>query len=249
MWTVILLLSLCYIVLFLISLKIKDNSIVDVFWWTWFVIVAWLLFFISDVNTLYSIVFIVLLSIWWLRLTYHIWMRKLSSDKEDPRYAKWRDEWKYFKTRSFFQVYLLQEVLLLAISTPIFFIFSEQISGNIFFYFGIITMVIWIIYESVADYQIKNYIINTQEKNMIFTWGLYRYSRHPNYLWESIFWLWVSIMSLQVSILWLLWFIFITFLLLFVSWVPLKEERYKKKKNWEEYSSKTPKFIPNFWIK
>jgi steroid 5-alpha reductase family enzyme len=45
----------------------------------------------------------------------------------------------------------------------------------------------------------------------------------------------------------MVWFLVITILLLFVSWVPLQEKRHKKKDNWEAYSSKTPKFIPNFF--
>jgi steroid 5-alpha reductase family enzyme len=87
----------------------------------------------------------------------------------------------------------------------------------------------------------------TQEKNKVFTGGLYKYSRHPNYFWESVFWLGISIISLQNSLFGMVWFLVITILLLFVSWVPLQEKRHKKKDNWEAYSSKTPKFIPNFF--
>lgn len=249
MWEVIIILWLCYLVLFWISLKIKDNSIVDVFWWTWFVLLAWILFFQSDINNIYSYIFLWVLSLWWLRITYYIWKRKLKFHEEDPRYAKWRNIWKSFKIRSFFQVYLLQWILLLTISIPIILIFSNEIIGNTLFYIWIILMLIWISYESIADYQVKKYLEWPHEKNMIFTWGLYRFSRHPNYLGESIFWLWVSIISLQISILWMLWFIVITFLLLFVSWVPMKEQSYKNKKNWKEYSKNTPKFIPNYFLK
>jgi len=247
MLEVIWVLSLCYLSLFFLSLKIKDNSIVDVFWGTGFVIVAIMLFFQQNNINIYEIIFMMLFSIWWMRLTYHIWKRKLYVSGEDSRYAIWRKKWKYFKIRSFFQVYLLQWVLLLIISTALFVIFSSGISGNIFTYFGIIFMIVWWLYEVISDMQLKQYILSKVEKNKIFTWGLYKYSRHPNYLWESIFWFWISIISLQNSISGIISFLIITGLLLFVSWVPLKEERYKKKDNWGEYSKKTPKFMPKYF--
>lgn len=249
MWEVICFLWLCYCILFGISLKIKDNSIVDVFWWTGFVLIAWIVFLQNNGHSIYSFLFLLVLSIWWLRLTYYIWKRKLLSHREDPRYAQWREKWKYFKIRSFFQVYILQWVLMLGISTPVFLVFSKPLELNIYFLWGIICMIIWIIYESVADYQVKKYLAWSPQKNMIFNWGLYKFSRHPNYLGESIFWLWVSIVALQFSILWIIGFLLITFLLLFVSWIPMKEVRYKQKSNWKQYSQKTPKFIPNYFIK
>ena len=244
---IILTLWLCYFVLFLVSLKIKDNSIVDVFWGTGFLIFAGILFFSQESINIYEIIFFTVFSIWWIRLTYHIGKRKLFSKKEDPRYAGWREDWKYFKTRSFFQIYVLQMVLLLVISIPVYFIFQGEIWANIFTISWIVIMILGLGYEAVADYQLKKYLQNTTEKNKVFTWGLYKYSRHPNYFGESIFWLWISIISLQNSVFWIIWFLIITILLLFVSGVPLQEKRHKKKDNWEKYSQKTPKFIPNFF--
>lgn len=247
MWEIIVTLWICYFVLYVISLKIKDNSIVDVFWGTGFVIFAAILFFSQDNHNIFEIVFFLIFCIWWIRLTYHIGKRKLFSKKEDPRYAGWRQEWKYFKTRSFFQIYVLQMCLLLIIATPIYFIFQDEISGNISTILGIIIMIFGVSYEAIADAQLKKYLQTTQEKNKVFTGGLYKYSRHPNYFWESVFWLGISIISLQNSLFGMVWFLVITILLLFVSWVPLQEKRHKKKDNWEAYSSKTPKFIPNFF--
>jgi steroid 5-alpha reductase family enzyme len=249
MWEIIWILTLCYLFLFFLSLRIKDNSIVDIFWWTGFVIVALMLFFQQNSISIHETIFIILFCIWWMRLTYHIWKRKFYIAWEDSRYAVWRKQWKYFKLRSFFQVYLLQAVLLMVISTALFVIFSIGVYGNMFTYIWIIFMVVWFLYEFISDLQLKKYVLSKQEKNKIFTKWLYKYSRHPNYLWESVFWLWVSIMWLQNSILSLISFIVITGLLLFVSWIPLKEERYKKKDNWEEYSKKTPKFLPNVFNK
>lgn len=57
--------------------------------------------------------------------------------------------------------------------------------------------------------------------------GLYRYSRHPNYFGESVFWLGISLISLSFSYYGMIGWIVITVLLLFVSGVPLQEVRYE----------------------
>lgn len=121
MSTIYISLFILYTVLFLFSLKIKDNSLVDVFWGFGFMIIAVLSFFQSE-RGLDQCIITGLVVLWGIRLTSHIGFRKLREAKEDPRYAKWREEWGngwYFVIRSFFQVYLLQMLLMLVVATAI----------------------------------------------------------------------------------------------------------------------------------
>lgn len=242
-------LFITYILLFLVSIVLKDNSIADVFWWVWFIILSiWSLFLSLKQPPQYIISSLV--TLWWVRLTFHIAIRKWNERNEDSRYAKWRKEWWsgwYFYVRSFFQIYLLQMLLMLAVALPIFFINLSQTSFeiNIWFIVGPKLAFFWLIIESIADYQLKEFI-KIKKPGEIFTSWLYRYSRHPNYFWESIFWLGISLIGFSYSYLALIGWWIITFLLLFVSWVPLQEERYKWRPNWEEYKRKTSVFIPWF---
>lgn len=241
----ILILSL-YIILFLLSIKLKDNSIVDIFWWIWFIIISIYLFLNNSNIEIEKIIILILISIWWLRLSYYIFRRKLKEKKEDPRYELWRKSWKYFYLRSFFQVFILQMLLMFVISLPIFYIFSwDKLDLNLTI-LGIFISTIWLILEIVSDFQVKQFINKYGKINKVFTWWLYKYSRNPNYFWESTFWLWLSIIWASINLLSFIWFLVITFLLLFVSWVPLKEKRQEKKENWLDYKSKTNKFIPWF---
>jgi steroid 5-alpha reductase family enzyme len=78
----------------------------------------------------YTITGLVLL--WGIRLTSHIGFRKLKEGKEDPRYANWREEWGsgwYFIVRSFFQVYMLQMVLMLIVALPILVVNMRFLTG------------------------------------------------------------------------------------------------------------------------
>lgn len=251
-------LLISYAFLFLYSLRIHDNSIVDVFWGFGFMIIALLSWFQSEQRIVqYVVTGLVLL--WGIRLTSHIGFRKLREGKEDPRYAKWREEWGsgwYFMVRSFLQVYILQMLLMLVVAMPILVVnvYSEQnpptplVMGafeQIFLIIAIIIALSGLVFETIADLQLREFI-KIKKPGQIFMTGLYRYSRHPNYFWESMFWFGVSLITLPFSYLGLLGWVTITCLLLFVSGVPLQESRYAGRSEWEEYKKKTSIFVP--WL-
>lgn len=238
----IIVLFFAYLLLFPISIYLKDNSIVDIFWWVWFIILSGILLNFWETSFLHIVIFCVIF-LWWDRLASYIFLKKLKKPWEDPRYQKWRSEWKYFYTRSFFQVFLLQMLLMIVISTPLFLIFQNEISLNVYFIWGIILSIAWLLYESIADAQ-KASFLKVRKKWEILTSWLFRYSRYPNYFWESIFWLWISIIWLQISVFSLVGWWVITLLLLFVSWIPMIEERYKNDENYQKYKQTTNAFIP-----
>ena len=257
MTSILLTLLISYILLFLYSLKIKDNSIVDVFWGVGFMMIALISYFQSDMYIVQTVM-TGLICLWGIRIVSHIGSRKLKEKKEDPRYAKWREEWGsgwYFLVRSFLQVYILQMILMLVVALPILVVniglgFSgngllrtSQWLGQIFLIIGTILALAWLIFETISDIQLWAFI-QTKKPGQIFTSGLYRYSRHPNYFWESVFWLGISLIALPFSYLWLIGWIVITILLLFVSGVPLQEARYAGRPEWEAYTSRTSVFVP-----
>lgn len=218
-------------------------------------IIAVVTYFQWDMYFTQSLITIFVL-IWGIRLSTHIGFRKLREHKEDPRYAKWREEWGsgwYFYVRSFLQIYILQMILMLIISMPIVIINTAwlyDLAGVspfwfIFSFIGTLVTPFWIIFEVIADIQLTKFI-KTKKPWEIFTSWLYRYSRHPNYFGESMFWLWISLISLPFSYYGLISWLVITFLLLFVSGVPLQEVRYAGRPDWEEYKRKTSVFVPWF---
>ncbi len=231
-----------YLLLFPVSIYLKDNSIVDIFWWIWFIILSGILLYFWEISFLHIIIFWIIF-VWWARLASYIFLKKIKKPWEDPRYKKWRYEWKYFKIRSFFQVFLLQMFLMIVISIPLFFIFKWDIWWNMFTFLWIFLSILWFIYETIADIQKSKFLKIRKKWEILMSW-LFQYSRYPNYFWESIFWLWISIIWIQISIFSLIWWWVITLLLLFVSWIPMIEERYKDDENYQKYKQKTNAFIP-----
>ncbi len=270
MISILLTLLISYILLFLFAIKIRDNSIVDVFWGFGFILIA-VISFVSSDRWLPQIIVTTLVLLWWARIVSHIGLRKLEEKKEDARYAKWREEWGsgwYFMIRSFLQVYMLQMILMLVVAVPIlvvnflepsFLSFSagESLSGadprlsprmtesEAFLIFWVIFALFGLIFETIADRQLSEFV-KVKKPWEIFTSGLYKYSRHPNYFGESLFWLGISLISLPYSYIGIIGWITITCLLLFVSGVPLQEARYAGRSEWEGYKKKTSVFIPWF---
>jgi len=239
-----------YIALFLLSIKLRDNSIADIFWGVWFMILAVGSYLIYSVWYTSQKYITLLIIFWWVRLTLHILSKKLPYDgKEDARYARWRKQWKYFYIRSFFQVYVFQGFLMLLIALPIFFINLESwyIENMFLTTLWFTIALLWLSYESIADLELWKFM-KTKKRWEILTSWLRKYHRYPQYFWESVFWFWISIISLQISIWWFIWWGIITFLLLYVSWVPLLEARYSWNKKYESYSKSVPKFIPNYFL-
>src|SRR5512136_1293067 len=106
--------------LWLVSLTLRNSSIVDIFWGTGFVIANWVYFALTpDGLMARKLLISVLVTLWGLRLSLYILWRNWGKP-EDFRYYKWRqghgDKWWW---RSFFQVFALQGVLLLIISAPL----------------------------------------------------------------------------------------------------------------------------------
>jgi steroid 5-alpha reductase family enzyme len=104
--------------LWVLSLILKNSSIVDIFWGTGFVLINFAVYLYSQQSTQQALVTI-LVTLWGLRLSIHIFLRN-HRKPEDFRYAQWRKEqgsrWWWI---SFFKVFLLQGILMWIIAAPL----------------------------------------------------------------------------------------------------------------------------------
>jgi hypothetical protein len=112
---------------FAVALALKRNDVADIAWGLGFVLVAWTGFAFSE-QSARSLLVNALVTAWGLRLAWHIARRNLRKP-EDARYAAWRQEWTWFRLRSYLLIFLLQGVLLYAIALPILFIHASRASA------------------------------------------------------------------------------------------------------------------------
>ncbi len=237
----------CYVsVWFVISLLIKRNDIADIAWGLGFVTIV-IFLFITQAPTLLSVFVYILTLIWGLRLTIHIGLRS-KGKPEDFRYKKWREEWgKYFVLRSYLQVYLLQGFFMWIISLPIILVsMAKNQPISPFILVGSIVWLIGFVFESIGDYQLMLFIKQRQNKSDIMQTGLWKYTRHPNYFGEVLVWWGIFIMVLPLE--YGLWAIIspitISFLLLYVSGIPMLEAKYNHNQAFQEYKKRTSAFFP-----
>ena len=273
-------------ILFLFAVKKKDNSIIDIFYSSLFMLsisaaYIYAAFFEYNIDNLniYSTLLLSTVLIWGIRLGNRIY-KKNAGKPEDFRYAAWRNLWLekgklYFYLRSYLQIFLLQGIIAFCISLPaiIFMLNLENINNNLLFVsvfvLGFITWIIGFLFEYFGDKQLDDFLKDKVrlQKERIMTSGLWKYTRHPNYFGESTQWIGIYIIFSALIIasnidiyskfcILIISFIIspllITYLLRFVSGVPMLEKRWDNdtddnvKKIWLEYKNKTPVMFPKF---
>ncbi|HNX62670.1 MAG TPA: DUF1295 domain-containing protein [Candidatus Limiplasma sp.] len=238
-----------FTVLFLVGTVRRNNSVVDVGWGIGFVLVAWWMLLQYAPFTLARVTMTLLITLWGTRLFSHILRRNLGKP-EDFRYANFRREWgKWLVPRAFLQVYMLQGALMYLISLPVLLApGSSHAVQPIWYGLGVTVFAIGFVFESVGDAQLRRFIADPAHRGQLMTGGLWRYTRHPNYFGEATMWWGIFLIALSAGIspLAVISPITITFLLLFVSGVPLLEKSMKNRPGYADYARRTSIFVPWF---
>ncbi len=237
---------LCMTILFVLAIIRKDNSIVDVFWGLGFVIVSVYSLIQSGEIDIRKIIVNLFIAVWGFRLSLHI-LNRNQGKGEDFRYKAWRDRWKWFYVRSYFQIFILQGAIMLIISFPVWYInFSSGHLLGVWDLVGLILFGTGFLMEVTADSQLAEFKKRPENKGKLMTTGLWAVSRHPNYFGEALLWWGLAFYALSVPGGWITLIspLLMTILLRYVSGVPMLEARQQSHPDWNEYQKKTPVFFP-----
>ncbi len=231
---------------FVIAQIIKDNGIMDVAWGLGFVLISWAFHFNYGYPS--GLLLPILVTIYGLRLSVHIFVRNLGHG-EDWRYANWRREWgKTVVIRAFFQVFILQGICMWIIALPLIAVEKNIGETNHFFlpYVGLLLWTLGFLWESISDWQLLSFKKSPGNKGKILTTGLWAYSRHPNYFGELTLWWGFFLLCLPHSIWWIAIAspLLITFLINRVSGVPMLEAKYRDNPAYQAYIANTNALIP-----
>ena len=233
---------------FFVAQAKNNNGLQDVAWGMGFVVAALFSYLYSDLNSTNGLVITILVTIWGTRLSYYLFKRNWNAP-EDKRYVAMRKKWgDKPRINAYFKVFMFQMLLLIIIVQPVLLANTTKSSGlDIINYVGIAIWLVGFFFQVVGDYQLKDFIANKKTKeNRLMTEGLWAYTRHPNYFGESAMWWGIFLISFieLKSLFGIIGPITITFLLLFVSGVPMLEKRYEGRADYDEYKKRTSKFIP-----
>ncbi len=234
---------------FIVAVVRRRNDIADVAWGTGFIIIFLLLILLNKSYAFRTLFAFLLVLLWGIRLTLHIYFRNRKK-KEDYRYKEWREDWGgLVYIRSFFQIFMLQGLMMLLIAIPFLVLVLKPGSGiNPLDMIGGFIWGIGFYFETIGDFQLAQFMSDPKNKGKILTTGLWKYTRHPNYFGEVTMWWGIFIITLSspFGLLSIVSPITITYLILCVSGIPLLEKRYKGNKEFEKYKKNTSPFFPWF---
>ncbi len=230
---------------FIIAQRMDNYSIVDIAWGPGFALIAWGQYIFRFGN--YSLIFPVLVSIWSLRLFFHIATRNIGKP-EDYRYVEMRASWgKHIKLNAFLRVFMLQAALQYLVAMSITGA-NRTLNKPLLMYLGIFIFLFGLAFEATGDQQLRNFIKTRINKEDVMQTGLWKYTRHPNYFGEALLWWGFFLVAYAHGspLITLIGPMTITVLVRYVSGVPFLERRYESNIQFQEYATRTSIFIPWF---
>jgi steroid 5-alpha reductase family enzyme len=238
-----------FLLAWLVSLKRRDCSHVDVCWGLGFGLILFVGIWrhAPDSKALWLIWAAV--ALWGLRLSWYLDARHRRAGREDARYAAMR-EWHgaRFRWVSLYTVFGLQALIQWCLALPLLWALSQPagLPYPAMMALGLALFAIGFVTETMADFQLSRFRADPANRGKLFTGGLFARVRHPNYLGEIVLWTGIAIAALGAtgSFLPLLTPVAIAALLIKVSGPPLLEEHLRARPGYEHWRATTPALWP-----
>lgn len=231
-----------------VSVAVKNASIVDIVWGFGFVAVAWAVRLRVDGVSARQNLLVVLTSIWGLRLTGYLFWRNHGKG-EDFRYRAMRKRWgARFPLVSLGTVFGVQGVLMFLVSLPVQLgqAGTEPDLGWLAAA-GVAVWAVGLFFEAVGDAQLARFKKDPDSAGRVMDRGLWRYTRHPNYFGDACVWWGIALVAAETPVgRWgLIGAVMMTVLLRRVSGVTLLEKSLSKRRpGYADYVARTSAFMP-----
>lgn len=236
------------IFVWLCGVILKSASVYDPYWSVQTVLIYVSLQIKYNNFSLGSILFLMFILFWAIRLTYNF-----IHGFNDLSYIDWRYKMLKEKTKGFYQVVnllgicMFPTLIVYLASIPAFLYVINGIDDNLLSIIGFVIMFLGTMLELKSDFDMAKFKKIRSSKNDIIRVGLWKWSRHPNYLGEILFWYGVALVYIVCDFEH--WYVIIGAMLnmlmfLFIS-IPMAENNLKKyKENYEIYKDKTRMLLP-----
>jgi steroid 5-alpha reductase family enzyme len=234
------------IVVFLFSRIHRNSSVYDPYWSVAPLPLGIYFAARAGVVTPRTAIALVLLAVWGVRLTYNWWRRWDGLEHEDWRYVDLeRKSGRFYWPVSFLGIHLFPTVLVFAGCLPLWAIATSRAPLGIADLFAVLFTTGAIAIEAIADRQLHRHA-TSEHRSDILASGLWKLSRHPNYLGEISLWWGILFLALSAGsrVLWIAaGAIAMTMLFLFIS-IPMVEKRcLERRPDYRAYAEKTSKLI------
>jgi len=242
------------LILWAVSVRIRDVSFIDSFWAFGMVMLALSTYLQVEEGAFpRKNLILFLTTVWGLRLSLHLFLR-WRKDGEDPRYkrilgnAMEKKGWSFARA-SLVMVFAMQAPLLFIVCLPAQLgqIPAEPYNTGWLAFAGKVLALIGIGFETIGDWQLARFRADPNNKGKVLDTGLWRYTRHPNYFGDTCVWwgIWLIAAETTLGRYAIVGPILITFLLTRLSGVPLLEYSLKKNRpGYADYIRRTSSFFP-----
>ena len=236
------------IVTWLVSLPLRNASIVDIVWGAGFVVTAVVAAAVGDGHPDRQRLLLVLVGIWGVRLAGYLAWRSRGRG-EDRRYeAMRRRAGAAFPMRSLFTVFLLQGAAMWIVSLPVQLAMTPTgPDPGILAVVGVVVWGVGFFFETVGDAQLARFLTDPDNQGSVMDRGLWRYTRHPNYFGDMCVWWGVFLVAAETgdAVVGVIGPILMTVLLTQISGVPLLERSLThRREGYDDYVAHTSTFIP-----
>ncbi len=238
-------------VFFVFAAFLRTDVFTDITYSLSFVLLSFLLYIMVRPQSLIALAALAMVGLWAVRLGSYLFFR-IMRIKVDHRFDDKRDN-----VVAFGSFWLLQAVSAWIIMLPVAgLVFADDRLANVPIYAFLPFACVYLAglaLETVADAQKYAFKKRKENEHRFMSTGVWKYSRHPNYLGEMLVWWSIALMGSFVFFGWewlyMLGPLHITVLLLFVSGIPLLEKSAERKwgddESYRRYAATTPILVPN----
>ncbi len=242
------------LLVWLVSLPLRNVAVVDVAWGFGFVLIA-VATFVTSCPQGETVPFVAkfltaLVAVWGMRLALYL-ARRLIGEPEDRRYRAMRESWPLFPLTSLGVVFLLQAVVMLVVALPVMTGVRAGVENaptfGVLHGLGALVWAVGFYFEAVGDWQLMEFKSRPENEGRVLDKGLWRYTRHPNYFGDFLVWWGLYLVALGNGAPW--WTVVgpavMSVFLMKVSGVTLLEKSMADRKpEYREYVRRTSTFFP-----
>jgi steroid 5-alpha reductase family enzyme len=234
----------------IICVKIHNYGYLDVAWSLSIAILAPLYALLAGGDPRRRLAFAVVGAAWSLRLGAYIFIRVTRHHPvEDARYRTLRE--RYPTPARFLVFFELQALVAVVFSLP--FLLASLNTGTTLGIPEIVGLAVAALAtagEWLSDWQAQRFKSKPENKRRVVNTGLWRYSRHPNYFFESCVWwgFFIAALGSRFGAITIVCPLLMLYLLLNVTGIPLTEKHSLESRGEEyrRYQSTTSRFFPWF---
>lgn len=227
--------------------KTHNAGIVDVLWAGLMAFLPVLYAVQADGDAVLRVVAAGIMSIWYLRLFWHL-SGRVFSEQEDGRYRYLRQYWGKHSHRNHFFFFQFQALLVMMFTLPVWWLSQADSFSLAGLFLAAVVYVISLAGVTMADRQLQVFRSEPDNHGKVCERGLWFYSRHPNYFFEWLHWFCYPLLGLGINgagWLWLAPLLMLVFLY-FITGIPYTEQQALRSRGdaYRRYQQTTSAFIP-----